>query len=57
MDELNVSMFSLGRGNCEICPYRVKCKEYSEYMRFAVGKRKEKIENERAKQRNKDNRR
>ena len=48
MDELNVNMFSLGSGNCEICPYRVKCKEYSEYMRFAVGKRKEKIENERA---------
>lgn len=48
MDELNVNMFSLGCGNCEICSYRVKCKEYSEYMRFAVRKGKEKIENERA---------
>ena len=48
MDELNVNMFSLGSGRCEMCPYRVKCKEYSEYMRFTVGKRKENSENERA---------
>ena len=48
MEEYEVNMLSFGCGNCAVCPYNIKCKEYSDYMKFVMGVHKEEQNGERA---------
>lgn len=48
MEENEVNMLTLGCGDCAVCPYSVKCKEYSDYMKFVMGVHREECEDERA---------
>lgn len=41
MEEIKVTMLSIGCGNCANCPYRIKCKEYSDYMKLTDKKARE----------------
>ena len=41
MEEYEEGLFSIGCGNCDMCPYRVKCSEYNNYMMFHMGVKKE----------------
>lgn len=48
MEAYEVNMLSFGCGDCTVCPYNIKCKEYSDYMKFVMGVHKEEQNSERA---------
>lgn len=48
MEENKVNILTFGCGDCSICPYNIKCKEYGDYIEFAMGVHKEECEDERA---------
>ena len=48
MNEYEINMLSFGCGDCYVCPYNIKCNEYSDYLKFVIGAHKEEQNSERA---------